>query len=116
MLAKILLVIGVGLLFTHQFIAHHHHDEITASSQQHSDQDSDRGLPAHSIDHTFSTTHQAATDIAKIFPQEIVLYSWLSFRHLQPETPSTQGYHVIDIRPPVSGYFSSTLRRGPPAC
>lgn len=116
MLAKIVFVLSVGLLFTHQLIAHFHHDEISSAfHHQHSDGNDEHGLPAHSIDHVFSI-NTTSTDVLKIFYDESPLLSSFISLILSPGIYSPTKYHNIDIRPPVFDYYSSISLRGPPAC
>lgn len=114
-LAKIVFTLVVGLLFTHQLIAHNHHDEISASSQhQHSDEGDEHGLPAHSIDHVFSI-NTTSPDVLKIFYDESSLLSYFINLILNPEIHSPKKYHVVDISPPFFDYNFSISLRGPPA-
>ena len=115
MLAKIVFIIAVGLLFSHQFIPHHHHEEISASQHPHDDDGDSQGLPGHSIDHVFSI-NKTATDAVKIFPPDnslLAIYSSLIFC---PEIFGPAKYHFIEIRPPDCDYYLPVSLRGPPAC
>ncbi|MDP3667550.1 MAG: hypothetical protein Q8R50_12785, partial [Sediminibacterium sp.] len=104
-LAKIILIITVGLLFTHQLIPNYHHEEISSSSEHsHDDGGDNRGLPAHSIDHVF-LINKTVIDIVKIFHHDTPLLSYYSRLILSPEIFSPTKYYFIEIRPPVSDYY-----------
>lgn len=116
LLAKTLIILAVGLLFTHQSIAHHHHDEIEATSHHESDHDNDdQGLPSHSVDHIFSVS-KPPTDLAKVLNCECILVYWLASGLSKAETIPSTKYYSADLGPPAANYFSSISHRGPPSC
>jgi hypothetical protein len=114
-LARILFSVAVGLLFGHQFIAHHHEDsEIT--SKQHDDNDDANHhqdhFPAHYIAHVFSfdnaqvnTVQTQAHDISFNLISELIL-------PLQVQLVIQKEY--IEIRPPLIRHYKYFSLRAPP--
>jgi len=114
--AKILLCVAVGLLFSHQFIAHHHYEDAEMTSNHHDDNhDADHHqnhLPPHHIAHIFSFDN-AGTVIVKAPVQEI--YFDLPAEFLFQRTAQLKSRkEYVEIRPPVSRYHKYFSLRAPP--
>ncbi len=113
--ARILFFIAVGLLFSHQFIAHHHEDSGITSNHHDDDNDADHHqnhFPAHEIAHIFSfdnaETGFVKTPVQGIYfdpPAEFIFQKSVQFRSKE----------YVEIRPPSPGHHKYFSLRGPPS-
>jgi hypothetical protein len=113
--AKILFCLAVGLLFSHQFIGHHHHEEaeITSNHQDRDDADHQQDhFPAHQIAHIFSFDNTGGIAKATILQFYFERVEEFIFRRTV-QFKSKKEY--VEIRPPVSGYYKYFSLRAPPS-
>jgi len=114
-LAKILIVIAVGLLFSHQAIAHHHLDSEITSNHHDDDHDVDHHgqFPGHYIAHIFSFDNgQIGIDKKPVYDIPFDLLAALVI----PRLPAGLKIRVeyLEIRPPLIKWFKYFSLRAPP--
>ncbi len=116
MLARILFCIASGLLFSHQIIAHQHHEDAIESNHHDHDNDDDSDsdhLPLHHIDNNFSLDN-ALPDLVKIPVQDtyfdlktiMIIPKLIKARHHEP--------FYIDTGPLLTKYYKYFSLRAPP--
>lgn len=118
--AKIIFIIAAGLLFSHQLIAHHHHEEIEFETSHHEtdhhDDDHDSGhFPTHHIDQIFSV--QTATVLNIRSTVQDIQFD-LHWKQIIPCTVvlGNKKHPYYLIRPPLLEYYKYYSLRAPPAC
>ena len=116
-LAKIILCIASGLLFSHQVISHHHHEDAIVSRHHDHDEDTDthHHLPAHYIAHNFSLDN-AVPDLVKIPVKEI--YFTPNADSIISKLPGVtrKSPFYTDTGPPKTKYYKDFPLRSPPVC
>ena len=116
--AKILLSLAVGLLFSHQFIAHHHHEDAEITSGYHyENEDADHHhdyFPSHNISHLFTFAASKAIVSVKVLAQDAELTPVAGFT-LSRITVLKKKREYIEVRPPLIKYYKYLSLRAPPS-
>ncbi len=115
-LAKIFLCLAVGILSSHQFIAHHHHEDLEVVSDCQYEQDHADGhhgdFPSHYIAHFFSLDKPGIS--IKALSRESYFISYFT-ESLQIPHVFKKKREYIEIRPPLIHCYKYFSLRGPPS-
>ena len=112
-LARILFCIASGLLFSHQVISHHHHEDAIVSNHHDHDEDSDSDhLPPHYIAHNFSLDN-AIPDLVKMPVKEIYFNPTDLVISRLPDVTVKNPFYT-DTDPPTAKYYKDSPLRAPP--
>ena len=115
-LARILICIAAGVLFSHQIITHHHQEDFHEAFHHHDDDHDDADhhdhFPQHQVAHIFSL-ERGATSLIKSPVVDLFFHPQTEVILFQPQqiTPIKE---YVQVRPPLLHFRKYFSLRAPP--